>query len=439
MNRFFRRSRRCWVGMAGLALAAAAPAHAADAPAPPVLTVGIGGDLLGPYQSLADIEDSGFGEVQDIMRSADAVVANQEGSIFDAERFEIHPSAENNGLPLSREIVAHELRAMGVTLLSKANNHAADWGLEGLRATEEALDRAGIAYAGSGESEAAARGAAFAATPNGEVGLVSLSSTFQPMARAADAGESQRGPLRARPGISVLRLTASMRLSGQDFAAVAAIAGRDGEGAGAVSLGSQSFVAGERPGFDYAMDARDETAILAAVDAAAARAPTIVAIHAHETDNGDSEDPVPPDFLVRLARDSIDRGAAAFVRHGPHGVNGIEIYRGRPIFYGIGSLFFDFGGRRSYTVPETGQVIDFPDTWFEGILATVSMRDGAPLAVTLYPLLLDDTPTPSSGMPRLARGEDAQRILARIQQFSREFGTEIAIRGDIGTIAIQPE
>lgn len=435
-------NRMALLGIAATALLAATNAHASakdgSASAHSPLTIAIGGDLLGPYHSIAAIEDSGFEEVKAILSGSDVVVANHEQSTFDAEDHAFYPSAENNGLPLSPEIVARELRAMGVRLLSKANNHAVDWGLEGLAATEAALELSGIAYAGSGSSEDAARAVAIVETPKGAVGLASMASTFQAMAQAGNAAESRRGPLRARPGISVVRTEALMRLAADDIASLARIPGaKPGEAGERVTLGTQAYVAGVEPGWDYAMDERDETAILKGLREGIPRTrATIAAIHAHETDDGDSEDPTPPDFVVELAHAAIDEGAMAFVRHGPHGVNGVEIYKGRPVFYGVGSMYFDFGGRRSYTVPATGQVIRFPDTWFEGFIARLVIGKAGPEAVELYPVLFDDTPGDISGIPRLAHGTDAQRILARVQRYSDQFGTRIATGGDVGRITL---
>ena len=55
------------------------------------------------------------------------------------------------------------------------------------------------------------------------------------------------------------------------------------------------------------------------------------------------------------------------VRTGPHVLGGIEIYKGKPIFYSLGSLFFDFHGKRSYTTP-TGQTMRFPDAWYQTVI-----------------------------------------------------------------------
>ena len=110
-----RSNRIARTGMIGLLLAMASatfPAVAKERNAGNDLTIAIGGDLLGPYHSLAGIDDPGFAKIKTLLRTADSVVANQEGSIFDAEKYQFAPSAENNGLPLAPEIVARELRAL---------------------------------------------------------------------------------------------------------------------------------------------------------------------------------------------------------------------------------------------------------------------------------------------------------------------------------------
>ena len=51
--------------------------------------------------------------------------------------------------------VAVDLREMGLAIVSRANNHAQDWGLEGMRETSHWLDEAGISHAGAGETRCA--------------------------------------------------------------------------------------------------------------------------------------------------------------------------------------------------------------------------------------------------------------------------------------------
>src|SRR3546814_8154045 len=53
----------------------------------------------------------------------------------------------------------------------------------------------------------------------------------------------------------------------------------------------------------------------------------------------DDDTPAPPNFLKTLFHDVVDAGADVVVGGGPHSLRGIEIYKGKPIFYGIGVFF----------------------------------------------------------------------------------------------------
>ncbi|MBO0906085.1 CapA family protein [Jiella sonneratiae] len=48
-------------------------------------------------------------------------------------------------------------------------------------------------------------------------------------------------------------------------------------------------------------------------------------------------------YMSEIAHAAIDAGADAVVGHGPHYSLGIEVYRGKPIFYGLGSFSFQTG------------------------------------------------------------------------------------------------
>ena len=49
---------------------------------------------------------------------------------------------------------------------------------------------------------------------------------------------------------------------------------------------------------------------------------------------------MPADFIPIFARAVIDAGADVFVGHGPHVLRGIEIYKGKPIFYSLSNFIF---------------------------------------------------------------------------------------------------
>ncbi|HTT80323.1 MAG TPA: CapA family protein, partial [Stellaceae bacterium] len=71
------------------------------------------------------------------------------------------------------------------------------------------------------------------------------------------------------------------------------------------------------------------------------------------------------DYMTEIAHAAIDAGADIVIGHGPHYSLPVEIYRGKPIFYGLGSFSFHtgHGGRRH-------------GDWI-GIMATVEIAAGA--------------------------------------------------------------
>ena len=51
------------------------------------------------------------------------------------------------------------------------------------------------------------------------------------------------------------------------------------------------------------------------------------------------------DYQVEIAHTAIDAGADLVMGDGPHMPLGIEIYKDKPIFYGVGSFSFETGHR----------------------------------------------------------------------------------------------
>ena len=63
----------------------------------------------------------------------------------------------------------------------------------------------------------------------------------------------------------------------------------------------------------------------------------IFSSHSHEAGRTNN---YPADFIVEVAHAVIDAGADIFLAHGPHVLRGIEIYKGKPIFYSLGDFLF---------------------------------------------------------------------------------------------------
>lgn len=436
-----------------LAASAAAPVDSQTPSVRDGFTFAAGGDLLGPYRPRFELDDPQFAQVMGLFQAADAGFANLEGNLFDTWNFDGFPAAENGGGeqggigsgPLLPKSAASALRAMGITMLSTANNHSLDWGIEGMLATLRNLDDAGVVHAGSGRGLHHALAPGFLGTKRGRVALVGSASTFTPMGPAGGGGGDGRLLKAPRPGIAALRNRPIALVTAQEFETIKQIALRQGKrvdpGDREITLApneavfiQQSFRLADRTGLTYELEPDDRKGVLNAVGAAKRGADfAVYAIHAHETASGGQEFDAPPDslapadFLPQLFHDAVDAGADVVVTHGPHVLRGVEIYKGKPVFYGLGSLFFTLGS-------------GFPREWYDSVVAVTEVRGERVVQVRLYPVVLgapEERRAPlDQGIPHRAAGVDARRILATLQRQSDRYGTKIRIEKDVGIIDI---
>lgn len=429
---------------AALLVAALAGPAAAQGPKDG-FSLAVTGDLIGPEKPITALGDPGTLRIQKLLSGADAAFGNQEGAIFDLDKFPGWPAAQNGGgTPINDAAVAFDLKAMGFKILSMANNHATDFGAEGMLETQRSLDAAGVVHAGTGDSLSAARKPAYAKTAKGTVALVSFAGTYTDLSIAADANPA-RG-FRARPGLAPLRSRELQLVTPEQMATLRAIAARSETPDAAknpevftaaktgeeLTIGRTTFRVEDRPGLSYDLNADDRAAALAGVREARGKADMVVfSIHAHETASSDPEDIRPADYMTPLFHELIDAGADAVVRHGPHALLGVEIYKGRPIFYGMGSLMFQVGDKhrqfRGFTLPEA---------WYDGAVAVSEYKAGRVAVIRIHPFVQNLEDDRLLGTPKSPSHEDAQRILKRIQAASVQFGTKIDIEGDVGVIRV---
>jgi poly-gamma-glutamate synthesis protein (capsule biosynthesis protein) len=432
-----------------LVLAAASLAGAASAQAPASVKDGfslaVTGDLIGPEKPITGHGDPGTLRIQKLLSGADAAFGNQEGAVFDLNKFPGYPAAQNGGgTPINDAAVAFDLKAMGFKLMSMANNHATDFGAEGMLETHRSLDAAGLVHAGTGDSLTAARQPAYAKTAKGTVALVSFAGTYTDLSIAADANPA-RG-FRARPGLAPLRSRELQRVTPAQMSTLRAIAARSETPDAAknpevftaaktgeeLTIGRTTFRVEDRAGLSYDLNTDDRAAALASVKDARGKADLVVfSIHAHETASSDPEDVRPADYMPELFHALIDAGADAVVRHGPHALLGVEIYHGRPIFYGMGSLMFQVGDKhrqfRGFTLPEA---------WYDGAVAVSEYDKGRVAVIRIHPFVQNLEDDRLLGTPKSPSHAEAQRILKRIQAASTQFGTKIDIEGDVGVIRV---
>jgi len=413
-------------------------------------------------------DDPGFLEMINRIRNADVAFTNFEMLIHN---FEAPGAAMSGGTYMQAyPFVLDELKWAGFDIFGLANNHAYDFGADGLLSTIRHFDEAGLTHAGTGENLARARAAGYFDTKKGRVALVSCASTFTAI---SPAGE-QRADLKGRPGLSPLHVKTVYTVDSATFNGLRQLSGRGGGAAGGrgaqqqemTFLGS-TFRVGDKPGVSTSPDPKDMEAIAAAVkDARRMSDWVVVSIHAHESAPGNVE--IPAEFLVTFAHAMIDAGADVFVGHGPHVLRAVEIYKGKPIFYSVGNFFMqddlvpfqpqenyntyglaldatvnDFYDQRDGTTYSNGQeknTKSFPANkeYWESMIAEPVFNSKRELQeINLYPLDLGYGLTRSQrGFPFPANAELGASIMERVAKLSKAMGTVITYQNGKGVIKI---
>ena len=456
----------CSLMLTMLQAPAAGPASSEDsAPEPSYVpdgfTVTAVGDLICTYPITGMLKAASPG-LLDILRNADITFGNYEDTALDLKNFAGAAQAEAGGSwLLATPDQPQDLRSMGFNMVGRANNHATDWGVEGMRATDQALDRAGIAHAGTGETLAAARAPRFLEVKSARVALLGLTSTFTPMSRAMNP----LGEIAGRGGVSALRVTRVVTVSPQRFAVLEALKRAvpptewtARPAAGTVTLETTSYrsdpAAGDRVVRTFEIDARDERDILSNIRQGKQAADfAVVSMHSHEFDQSNL---VPAAFMQAIARKAIDAGADIFVGHGPHLLRGIEIYKGRPIFYSLANFCHMDDAlqplpRDHYALleadPDAVTPAAYMHQWrelllkdpalLESVVAVSRFEHGELKEIRLHPIDLDAFGRASRrGVPVLAGADKAHSILKRLQDLSEPFGTRIAIEDGVGIVRI---
>jgi poly-gamma-glutamate capsule biosynthesis protein CapA/YwtB (metallophosphatase superfamily) len=429
--------------------------------AEPVWTVAAAGDAIITRQVRCFESDPAFMALVKPIRAADAAVINLELNLFRIWDFKGFPQAENGGnYEVAPPEVAADMKWMGFRLFNHANNHTTDYGIEGMMESWKLLDSLNLVWAGTGMDAGEAAQAKYLETPKGRFALIGMATSFTPMSRAGETRPDMRG----RPGVNALRTTTVNQLSPPHMAELRKLAQETGEKApesGPVRFGGATFVPGPESRRISSVNERDANRILRSVRNAAKQADfVIVYSHSHDIE-GTGEDAPAPAHLREFFKSVIDAGADVVFISGPHILRGIEIYRGKPIFYSIGNFFMqnetiepmpadmyesfglgndalasDFYDARSKPDPKTGYPTAYhparQEVW-ESALMVPTFRGHRAVEIRMYPVDLGFRVRRSQqGLPRLAEPELAKKIIDRLARMSQVYGTSIVYRGGIG-------
>lgn len=416
--------------------------------------------------------DPGFADVVDLIRGKDVSFMNMEGLIGDPEAYPSKPYSFASYFA-GEQWLADEYKWTGFNLTSLANNHTTDWAPPALYTTMRRLDEAGIVHAGAGKNLTAAREPGYLDTANGRVALISIDSSheqgeFVQPTMASDP----RGAVPGRPGVNVIRYNVFIEVDRETMDGLRRIrAGlkmdafrgreKDTDETLFFSNGGNpgiTFRLGDKPGFHTEPVSRDLEANLRWIRNAKQMADYVFVSH-HTHANGDHTTgpyvEVPAEFVRTIAHASIDAGADVFLGHGMHG-KGIEIYKGKPIFYDLGwfswmvetlprypSDLYDEWQLDSTALPadivnaRPAGGFGVSSAWNEGLLYEFGLDAGRLTGIKLHPISMRRHLQPwERGLPQLARGDDAERILGRFQNMSKDLGTDVELQDGVGVIKV---
>jgi poly-gamma-glutamate synthesis protein (capsule biosynthesis protein) len=424
--------------------------------------------------------------IVNLMRNADVTYGHLEMNFGSADELAWTPrgTAGVASYMIADPKIAEDMKWAGVDALSLAHNHSFDWGPEGIRATIKHCNANGIAHAGTGNNLEEARAPGYFETDFGRMAIVSLASGNN-LYEWAGVG---KGEIPGRPGMNPLRVSTRYEVdhaSAEQLKAIgkklgvmsdAAAARKEfnitpggGAGAGTGTAGF-TFVDGDKFDISSVGHARDIAGNLRSIDEAQKRADFVIVAQHNSTSEGSRGD-TPSKFVVDFARKAIDAGADMYFGHGWHTFLGIEIYKGKPIIYGMGNFFYEEGflqripadSFESYGFdmdeitslnPAVGNLHPGggDDGWGYGAIYQFKFVNKKIAEIRLYPI---DTGMDFSsgkgvinrsigvsehtfidGIPHLASGTNRDAILARLQQRCKLRGTNMAIKGGIGVITV---
>lgn len=387
----------------------------------------------------------------ELLREADVAYGNMEGTIHDNKGYPAYKSWDVN--LVAKPFIADELKWAGFDLMGMANNHTLDYLIEGMLATQKNLDRVGIVHAGTGRNLEEASAPAYFESKKGRMTLINCASSFPSYFLAS----ATRGDMQGRPGLNPLRLTSTYQVTKGDLETLKEM--------GAVLFfglqrivrpdehvysfdGVGRFKVGSKRGLIVEADKRDVKRITEAVKRARKNAHiVIVSIHAHDQNA----------YLQKFAHACINAGADCFFRAGPHFLTGLEIYKGKPIFYSLGNFIFQLKTLRSISAEVFDQVgLDIitshkDDFWhlfrkrqmeerrWLTVVPWVVFSDGELEEVTLYPISMNPgAARPGArGRPFLADEETGKKIVEKMITLSTSYGTQISYQEGVGRVKIK--
>jgi poly-gamma-glutamate synthesis protein (capsule biosynthesis protein) len=334
--------------------------------------------------NLMNVDDARapFARVAATLRAADFVFGNLECCLY-APPAERSPGYEGFYAPPA---AGQALAAAGFHAVGTANN--VNYDPDAITHSLRELDRLGIAHAGSGANLAAARAPALVERKGLRFGILQRTSVYWPTNH--EAGEHSAG-------VAVIRGHTAYQVPAHKTRPEIPPMNRPGIPPVILTWADREYLARYR----------DEIAALRK------QADWVIASHHWGLHQEVLE------YMREIAHAAIDAGADAVLGHGPHFVLPVEIYQGKPIFYGMGNFSFHtgHGGRRH-------------GDWV-GLLARVVLEERSIRRIALRFVRHNDRNETLLRTP----GEEPEALRDLIER-SAPFGTRITVEGDEAVVAL---
>jgi poly-gamma-glutamate synthesis protein (capsule biosynthesis protein) len=375
--------------LAALDLSNAAAGQAPSSPGSPLRIALVGQALI--HEDLRRVAPLAVEQAKSYLKGADVRFTNLETALAPKD---MAVQLRTPDVHRTGPEVLDALKDMGFNLLSLSNNHAWDLGAKGLLAAIGEVSKRGFAHAGTGPDADAAAAAGHMDTPAGKVALVGMASG------AAQLAKPDTWAAPGRPGVNYLDLRA-----------------------------------------DGTLDPVQKARILGAVREAARKAKFVI-VYQHNHFWGEATGvAAPPNrntkvnrldtapWLVAWTHELIDAGASLYVAHGNPVSQGVEIYKGRPILYGLGNYIFN----------QEGPLDVYGPLAYYSAVAYCDFLEGKLVSVRFRPLVLslDTTVNVPRGIPYLAQGGEASVVLERLARLSRNHGTKMIIEAETASVVLK--
>jgi poly-gamma-glutamate synthesis protein (capsule biosynthesis protein) len=418
-------------------------------------------------QRFSCYDDKEFLELVEIIRDADCSCANLEGSFHDWEGYPAHPTRTATWMVGKPEIL-DDLIWMGFKLVCRANNHSQDFGLDGLMATSRELKKRNLPYAGVGMNLEEARLPTYLETRRGRVALISATTSF---ASWAMAGYPRRDMI-GRPGVNGIRYSENYIVNATTIENLKELSSQLGlysspskedefnlwlegglRGGTRARIGAR-FVEGKKPEIVQTPNKRDVEENIRSINEAKRMADWVLYGLHHSMEN----------FIPSICKEFIDAGADAVLGHGPHRLEGLEIYKKKPIFYSLSDFFqqndqvlrqpSDFYERFNLDSDSSvADALDARNQWDDGarrrniIESPLSWEAILPLCMydfktrelielKLYPVDCGWLRPRPQRYPMIAKGKRGEQIIKRVKDLSIKYGTRISYEDGIGIVEI---